>query len=794
MFFRSFFEPLRVRRQALARRIAEGWTAVKFALAARLEKMPLGQGGARLVALLRAKGGGGRINTPTVLQMESVECGAACLTIVLAYYGRWVSLEEMRSACGVSRDGSKASNIVRAAMSYGLGLGSFRADMGKLRELKPPLILHWNFNHFVVFEGFKGRNKARINDPATGPRTVLLDEMDRSFTGVALGFKPGENFVPGGTPPRLGQALGRRLRGHREGVLFVTLVSLALAVPLLVAPAFTRVFVDMVLVRGYADWLPPVLAGLGLLAAPLVALHWLQQRQLLRLENKIAIAESSRFLRHVLRLPMDFFAQRFAGDLAQRIAINNRVAQLLSRDLASNALDLVLILFFGALMLTYDVPLTLLGLAIVTLNVLALRWVQRQRVDANRQLQVEQGKVQGLLTSGLQLIESIKATAAESDFFAWFAGQQAKIVNIRQRLERYTQALDAVPPLLTSLAVTAILGFGSLRIIDGELTVGQLVAFQILMFGFVGPVERLVNLGGKLQVLEGDLSRLDDVLRHPAEDGAGAAALPGAEASSRLAGRVRLRGVSFGYSRLDPPLIKDFDLDLEPGSRVALVGASGSGKSTVARLVTGLYEPWEGEITFDGKPPHAVPVEVRRHSIASVDQEIFLFRGSVRENLSLWDPHLPLADITQAARDAEIHDEIELRPGGYDGPVLEGGGNWSGGQRQRLEIARALSRRPSILVLDEATSALDPITEERIDQNLRRRGATCLIIAHRLSTIRDADTIVVLDKGEVVQRGTHEELVADGQGLYATLVQSADGTPADEHAEDEAGLDTEASA
>lgn len=783
---RNVIERLRVQRRRLFSFLSELLLKLRFAFAGLLEKVGGGRLGpiGSLIFLLRRPPKPRRIRTPTLLQMEAAECGAASLGIVLAYYGRWVPLEELRGACGVSRDGSKASNIVRAALRYGLTLTSFRADVDKLRRLPPPLILHWNFSHFVVLEGFKGPH-AQINDPATGPRKVFAEDFGRSFTGVALGFRPGETFQPGGEPPRLITALRRRLAGSRGGAWFVVLVGLGLAFPSLVFPAFTRVFVDMVLVRGLGSWLPPLLIALGLTALLTAALTALQQWHLLKLENKIAIVESSRFFRHVLRLPMDFFHQRFAGDLANRVSINDRVAQLLSRDLARNALDLMLVVFFGGLMLAYDVPLTLMGFMVVALNVLALRWVQRQRVDAHRQLLVEQGKVQGLLTSGLQLIESIKATAAESDFFTWFGGQQAKIVNLRQRLERYTQVLDTVPPLLTSLAVAAILGFGSLRVMEGALTLGQLVTFQILMLSLAAPVERLVNLGSKLQTLEGDMSRLDDVLNYLPAGVESTAETPDVAPSGfnarrpRLAGHVELKGVTFGYSPLDEPLIQDLDLVLEPGSRVALVGASGSGKSTLARLLTGLYRPWKGEILLDGKPFHEVDPEVRGHSVAAVDQDIFLFSGTVRDNLTLWDSTLPFAEVIAAAQDADVHEDIVQRPGGYGTLVHEGGINFSGGQRQRLEIARVLAGRPSILVLDEATSALDSMTEQRIDQNLRRRGCTCLIIAHRLSTIRDADQIVVLDQGKVAQRGTHRELIVDTEGLYASLVQEVGHDPSE---------------
>jgi ABC-type bacteriocin/lantibiotic exporter with double-glycine peptidase domain len=455
------------------------------------------------------------------------------------------------------------------------------------------------------------------------------------------------------------------------------------------------------------------------------------------------------------------------------VAINDRVAQLLSRDLATNALGAVMIVFFAAVLCQYDAVLTLVGIAVVSLNVAALRFVSRKRVDGNRRLVQDQGKLLGTAIGGLQTIETLKATGGESDLFARWAGYQAKVVNGRQELERYTQLLDTVPSLLSAVNTALILGIGGLRVIDGRLSLGGLVAFQLLMAAFITPVNRLVSLGGKLQTVEGDMNRLDDVLRYRLDPtaGRGSGEPPPAGEPVRLDGFLELRDVSFGYSRLDPPLIEGFHLTLKPGSRVALVGGSGSGKSTLSRLVTGLYEPWSGEILLDGKPRAEVPPAVLTGSLAAVDQNVFLFEGTVRENLTLWDATIPLPEVVAAAKDACIHEDVAARPGGYDSPVEEGGANWSGGQRQRLEIARALVGRPSLLVLDEATSALDPTTESRIDESLRRRGCTCLIVAHRLSTIRDADEIIVLEKGKVVQRGTHDELKGV-EGPYARLISA----------------------
>jgi NHLM bacteriocin system ABC transporter peptidase/ATP-binding protein len=710
--------------------------------------------------------------SPTVLQMEAVECGAAALAIVLAHYGRWVPLEELRVACGVSRDGSKASNVVKAARNYGLMAKGFKKEPQALRSTPLPAILHWNFNHFVVLDGFR-KGRVFLNDPSTGPRDVSEEELDQAFTGVVLTFEPGSEFERKGDPPQLIPALRRRLAGSRAALVFVLLAGLALALPSLVVPVFSKVFVDSILLESRRDWLPPLLFGLGLAGLLMGLLTWIQQVYLLRLETRMAVGSSSRFLWHVLRLPTEFFSQRFAGDISSRVAINDRVAQLLSRDLATNVLGAVMIVFFAAVLFQYDAVLTLVGIAVVSLNVAALRYVSRKRVDGNRRLVQDQGKLLGTAIGGLQTIETLKATGGESDLFARWAGFQAKVVNGRQELERYTQLLDTVPPLLSAVNTALILGIGGLRVIDGRLSLGGLVAFQLLMAAFIAPVNRLVSLGGKLQTVEGDMNRLDDVLRYRLDPaaGRGSGEPPLAGEPVRLDGYLELRDVSFGYSRLDPPLIEGFSLTLKPGSRVALVGGSGSGKSTLSRLVTGLYEPWSGEILLDGKRRSEIPPAVLTGSLAAVDQNVFLFEGTVRENLTLWDATIPLPEVVAAAKDACIHEDVAARPGGYDSLVEEGGANWSGGQRQRLEIARAMVGRPSIVVLDEATSALDPTTESRIDENLRRRGCTCLIIAHRLSTVRDADEIIVLEKGKVAQRGTHDELKGV-EGPYARLISA----------------------
>ena len=708
------------------------------------------------------------VRTPTVLQMEALDCGPATLAIVLGHFGRWVPLEELREAAGVSRNGSNAAALLHVARSYGLDVQGIKAEPESLRHVKPPMILHWDFSHFVVFEGFVRRDRARINDPRTGSREVTLEELDKSMTGVVLVTRPGPKFEAKGRPPQLFTALRQRLAGSGTALFFLFLASVLLLGPGLALPSLTQLFIDKILVGGQQPWVLPVFAGLGLMGLLSGLLTWVQREHLLRLETRMAVVESSRFLWHLLRLPLEFFHQRFTGDISSRVGLNDQIAQLLSRQLATNALGVVVILVFGGFMFRIDPVLTLTSLAVISLNVVVLRWVSRKRTDSNRQLLREQGSLNGIALWGLEMIESLKATGSETDLFSRWAGQQAKVVNLRQALERINLPLHTLPAFLTALNTAVILGLGGLRVVEGQLSLGALIAFQMLTAAFVAPANRLVNLGGRLQLAEGEVALCADVLQTvPAVD----LEPRGSVADHRpLDGRLEIRGVEFGYDTEDP-VLRGIDFALEPGDWVALVGRTGSGKSTMSKLVAGLYEPWEGEILFDGTARQDLDRSRWTRSVAVVDQDIFVFEGTVRENLTLWDPSVPTERLIQACADAEILDDVMQRPGGLDAEVREGGTNWSGGQLQRLEIARALAGDPSLLLLDEATSALDPETERKIVANLRRRRSmSCLIVAHRLSTVRDADEILVFEEGRVVERGDHETLVRSGRRYKALVV------------------------
>ncbi len=713
---------------------------------------------------------GQRVKTPTVLQMEAVECGAAALAILLGYFGRYVPLEELRIACGVSRDGSKAANILKAARAYGLEGAWYKRSMEHLLERPFPVIVFWNFNHFLVVEGIKGET-VYLNDPAMGPRRVTLEEFSDSYTGIVLEMEPGAAFQTSGRRSTIWSGLWQRMRGQSAAFAYLLVISLLLVVPTILVPGLLQVFINQVLVKGLQSWLGPLVIGLFLALIATAGLTWLQSSLLLRVEMRFALTQSALFMWHVFRLPQNFFDQRYIGDISSRVKANDKIATLIGSGFGAALLNSLMSIFVILVMLTYSPILTAIAVITPIMAFVMLRLVERRRVDVAMQLEVEEAKLMATSVIGLKTIETLKATGGEDDFFARWAGYHARTLNTEQRLSRYEVLTNAFSPLFQGLTTAAILGVGSYLVIEGALTLGALIAFQVLALTFQNQFKRLIEVVSEAQTSSGDIARLDDALRHDLDwrfqtPETAAAQRPEAMKAS---GRLSLKDVCFRFSPLDPPFLENLSLDLGPGQWVALVGSSGSGKSTTAKLISGLYQPTGGDISLDGYPMEAWGREKLANSMSTVDQNIAIFAGSLIDNITLWDSTIPHEAVVDALRDAQLMEVVATLPGNFDSRLEEGGLNLSGGQRQRVEIARALVRNPSLIIFDEATSALDPVTELRIAQALRRRGCAAVIVAHRLSTIRDADEIVVLKKGKVVERGRHKDLIA-ADGEYRQLI------------------------
>lgn len=706
---------------------------------------------------------------PVILQMEALECGAASLAMVLAYYKKFVPLERLRSDCNVSRDGSTAKYISLAAKHHGLDAKGYRMSVENIKEQTDfPMIIHWNFNHFVVLCGFKG-NKAVINDPAGGRVTVDMEEFDRSYTGIALKFKPSESFVPSGKPKSVWGFIKNRLTGCAAPMTFILTMGFILSVISLIKPVFYKIFTDEILIGGGHDKMNYlILAMVITLAAGLIA-EGLRGIYLARLQAKMSIGSSSSFMWHVLRLPVEFFSQRFAGDIASRQQSNNAIAAALCTSLAPVILDVIMIGIYLAVMLFYNVPMAMIGIAMAVINIIIMRTVSKQNTNAAKSIQRDSGKLSGIMIAAVSMIETIKASGSETGFFEKISGYQTKYNNAMLDLRRRNTMMGILPSILSGLSSGAVLMLGIYHIFNGSFTIGLLMAFQSFMNLFLAPVGSLVNSIQVFQDMSGNMERVEDVMNYKTD--AELDFFDKVTEYEKLAGEVELKNVSFGYSALAPALIEDFSMKAKKGGMTALVGGSGSGKSTLAKMISGLYPPRSGEILFDGKTIGEIDRYVFTGSVAVVDQSISLFSGTIKDNITMWDDTIPEEEIIEACRDACIHDDIMALKYGYDSVIAEGGGNFSGGQRQRLEIARAFAAHPSVIILDEATSALDPSTEKLVMDAVKRRGMTCFVIAHRLSTIRDADEIIMLEYGKEVERGTHKELI-EKNGKYAALVRS----------------------
>ena len=714
-------------------------------------------------------GDGARIKVPTILQMEATECGAASLSMIFAHYELWLPLEKLRQECGVNRDGSKASCVIRAARNRNCTANGYKWKPDRLREVgKFPLIIHWEFNHFVVLEGIKG-DTVYLNDPAMGRRTVKWEEFRTSYTGVALHIVPNENFKPEGRRYNIFKAVAEKLAQDKWSVLFILLLNLGMIIPGLASPVFSQIFLDDILTRKHPDWMFNFCLAMTVSFIVCGVMTWLQAVILTRWQRKLTLADSSSFFWHLLRLPMQFFNQRYAAEVASRVNFNESIAGVLSGPAATAVLNLFVAIFYLLLLLQYNVTLTIIGVFFSSIDIIIFFALRRHLTDLQMKIQQDAGKGYGVTMNGLMMIETIKANGNEADFFAKWAGYKAKVLSASQDAALWQMTATIIPTLLGGINGALIMTLGGFSIMDGAMTAGMFMAFQNLMGSFQAPVNALLGLGSTLQSTEMQMQRLDDVRRYEIDD-LNCRDEEISENVERLSGELELREIDFGYSPLEKPLLNKFSLHIEPGHWVAVVGASGSGKSTVAKIVTGIYEEWRGEVRFDGKLRREIPRSAIVNSVAAVDQDIFQITGTVTENLTLFDSSIEKAEVIRAAQDACIHEDILQLDKGYDSEVSEGGLNFSGGQRQRLEIARALAINPSLLILDEATSALDPMTEQVVLENIRRRGCSCLIVAHRLSTIRDCDEIIVLEGGNVVERGTHREMIQH-DGAYRRLIE-----------------------
>lgn len=706
--------------------------------------------------------------TPTVFQMEATECGAASLAMILAYYGKHVPLEQLRIETGVSRDGCNMKNIMLAGRKFGLEVHGYRRELEELFEMPVPCIIHWNFSHFVVWEGRKGDN-CYINDPAVGRRKLTVQDIDDSFTGVAMTFAPTESFTKTKRKETLFSFMKERLHGNKTSISALIILGLYLVIPGLVVPAMSRVFVDDILIGGNKKWMNGLVAVLIGMAAMKGFLILYRGVLLHRVQKKMILLSARDFLSHMLRLPVSFFNQRYAGDLSQRITNNNNISLFLTGEAAESALNILIVIFYVFILLLYSPLLTLIGLLVIALNLFVMHRCSLFIKDMSMKSQQDQGRLIGALFAGLTITNTLKASGTEDEYVTRILGNYAKSIELEQSMGLRQEFLNAIPEVTKNLLDILMLIIGGALVIRGDLTPGTLVAFTSLLGSVAAPIGVIAGFIQKIQTTGADMARVNDIMKYPEDEKF--SETEHVKMSEKLLGEVTLENISFGYDILKEPLIKDFNFDLKPGRSIAFIGASGSGKSTVAKICSGLFSPWGGEVRMDGIPLRQIPPEVLSASVSSVSQEISLFSGSIRDNLTMWNKYITNADVVRAAKDACIHDFITSHTGGYDYELAEGGTNVSGGERQRLEIARALVNDPSILILDEATSALDPITEKEILDNIKRRGCTCIIVAHRLSAIRDCDEIIVMDEGKIVQRGTHEELIKT-EGRYQRLLEN----------------------
>lgn len=712
----------------------------------------------------------GIAKVPVVMQLEALECGAASLCMILAYFGKWIPLEELRKECGVSRDGSNLRNIYLVAKKYKLKTKAFQCPATALRDNATfPCIAFWNYNHFIVVDGFKG-NKVYINDPAGGEYSMTFEEFSKSYSGVCMLFEPEDDFETGGKPESTLKFARERLKGTMPAITLVVLTTLIAAFIGMITPAFSRFFVDNILTGKYQEWSLQFFLLFGTLTAFQIISLCVKAVYMLKLQGKTAIIANTKFLWHILRLPVEFFEQRMAGDIIHRYNSNKMIAETLINTFTPLVLDTLSMILNLLIMFNYSPVLALTGVLSVVLSILAANYISKKRVNITRVQTRDMANLMSTTLQGIDMIETIKSAGAENGFFTRWAGFQANANIQTVKFAKLNSFLGQLPFLLSMLASNIILFMGVRLVINGEWTIGLISAFTGYLTAFQTPAQQLVLAGQQLQEMRTNMERIQDVFRYPVDvnyktDEASD------EEMSKLSGLVEMKNITFGYNKLDKPLLEDFSLRVEPGKSVALVGASGCGKSTVSKLLTGLYPVWKGDILYDGKKINEINRNIFTGSVACVDQNVTLFEDTIANNIRLWDKTIKDFEIILAARDAAVHNEIIQRVEDYSSKITEGGKNLSGGQRQRIEIARVLAQDPTIIILDEATSALDSKTEYELMQSIGNRGITRIIISHRLSIIRDCEEIIVMKDGRILDRGTHSELIRRCE-YYAELISN----------------------
>lgn len=709
----------------------------------------------------------GVANTPIIMQLEALECGAASLAMVMAYYGKWVALEQVRVDCGVSRNGSNAKNILRAAQKYGFKTKGYAYNISKLKERgKFPAIIHWNSGHFVVINGFRG-NKVIINDPAKGLVKMDLITFDKFFTGIYLEILPGEDFVPGGKRKSILQFARKRLKGAFALIAFFAITTIVFYIFGIIDPVMKQVFVDNLLGGNNPGWLLPfifIFAGLGALQVIVTIVQALYQY---KIRGKLDLIGSTTYMWKILRLPIEFFSQRMVGDLQSRQSENATIAETLVNVFAPLLFNTIMIVVYLVFMINKSWILTLIGVTTIVLNAFISQYISKARVNISRVQSRDNAKLSGMTSKGIEMVETIKSNGAEAAYFTSWSEVQEDVIKGKIKMNKVNQTLGLLPAFISLIADYSVLILGVFFTIQGQFTIGSILAFQGLLSAFMSPAMTIISSGQTLQEMRTQMERVDDVLEYPLDANV-TRSIP-TQNISKIKGNLILKDITFGYSRLDNPILSSFNLEIKQGQKIAIVGSTGSGKSTLSKLISGLYSPWSGEIIFNGQKITEIDHEIFTSSIAVVDQDITLYEDTITNNIKMWDESIEDYEVIMACNDAQIHKQIMARDGGYNAPVLEGGKNFSGGEKQRLEIARSLASDPSIIILDEATSALDAKTEFEVVKAIKARGITTIVIAHRLSTIRDADLIVVLEKGHIVEQGTHDELMKL-KGSYFDLV------------------------